>query len=203
MYNQPVKHKLMNGKMYDRRKATNFSFIYLLVSFICGMCFFAVCQHTVFFSSSNKSLMKLRGASNADALDDFLSSRVPAKEELGRAGWTILHRIASKFSKEPDSVEKKNMKQFLTLFATLYPCPDCAKHFQEYIAKHPPDIQSNEGITKWMCNAHNEVNERNNKDIFPCKMDDLITRWGACGCDESEDVTISKILERRRRSREH
>ena len=73
--------------------------------------------------------------------------------------------------------------------------------FQQYIEKHPPALGSNEGLMKWMCKAHNEVNERNNKDIFPCKMDDLITRWGACGCDEDESVTISKILERRRRSR--
>lgn len=202
MYKQLVKHKVMNGKVYNKYKTTNFSFLHLLASFTCGMCFFAVCQQTIFYTT-NTSLKKLRGTSNADELDDFLTSKVPAKEELGRAGWTILHRIASKFSKEPDSVEKKNMKQFLSLFATLYPCPDCAKHFREYIAKHPPDIRSNEGITKWMCNAHNEVNKRNNKATFPCKMDDLITRWGACGCDESESITISKILERRRRSREH
>ena len=35
------------------------------------------------------------------------TSQVPAKEELGRAGWTILHRIAAKFSEEPEGGRKK------------------------------------------------------------------------------------------------
>ena len=190
-------HHVKNQHPHHHHHKRNKS-IPLIISFICGMCFFAVSQYTTTFITSSQN-SKLRGSASGD---DFFTSRVPAKEELGRAGWTILHRISSKFSKEPDNEEKKNMKQFLTLFAKLYPCPDCAKHFQQYIEKHPPALGSNEGLMKWMCKAHNEVNERNNKDIFPCKMDDLITRWGACGCDEDESVTISKILERRRRSRE-
>ena len=86
--------------------------------------FFALLQQTHIFWTGNTSQRsderQLRGSSSS--ANFFLTSQVPAKEELGRAGWTILHRIAAKFSEEPVELEKENMKQFLTLFAKLYPC---------------------------------------------------------------------------------
>ena len=180
-----------------RSRWTSFS---IFISFVCGMTFFALLQQTHIFWTGNNiqrnDERQLRGSSSS--ADFFLTSQVPAKEELGRAGWTILHRIAAKFSKEPEGVEKKNMKQFLTLFAKLYPCPDCAKHFQQYLRENPANINNNEGLVKWMCTAHNAVNERKGKKIFPCDMDHLITRWGACGCEESESKTIQRILDKRR-----
>ena len=120
----------------------------------------------------------------------------PAKEELGRAGWTILHRMAAKFSKKPTQLEQEHARDFLKLFALLYPCEECAKHFQKYVAHFPPDLSSNEALVKWMCHAHNDVNSRKQKPHFDCTMDRLITRWGTCGCEEEEKRAINIIHSR-------
>lgn len=172
----------------------------MFISFFCGMTFCVLLQQIHIFGTDNNCRQnderQLRGSSSSTAF--FLTSQVPAKEELGRAGWTILHRIAAKFSEKPEESEKKSMKLFLTLFAKLYPCPDCAKHFQQYLQMNPPNILSNQGLVQWMCTAHNAVNERKGKKMFPCDMDHLITRWGACGCEESESETIQRILDKRR-----
>ena len=73
------------------------------------MTFFALLQQTHIFWTGNNiqrnDERQLRGSSSS--ADFFLTSQVPAKEELGRAGWTILHRIAAKFSEEPEELEKK------------------------------------------------------------------------------------------------
>jgi FAD-linked sulfhydryl oxidase len=92
--------------------------------------------------------------------------------------------MAGKFPDAPTADESKALKDFIYLFARLYPCGDCAKHFQGILARNPPDTTSRKSVTQWACKVHNLVNERLKKEIFDCtKVDEM---W-KCGCAKEEE----------------
>ena len=80
------------------------------------------------------------------------------KAELGRASWKLLRKsgcrtklcdcldtyftdtMAARFPEKPTESEKDAFKSFIYLFSRLYPCGECAAHFQELLRKHPPQV---------------------------------------------------------------
>ncbi|KAJ8324969.1 hypothetical protein BDV3_004509 [Batrachochytrium dendrobatidis] len=103
------------------------------------------------------------------------------KAELGRSAWRLLHTMAGKFPYNPTKDEQTAIKDFIYLFARLYPCGDCASHFKIILQAHPPIVTDREALSQWACTVHNVVNKRLHKPIFDCsKVGDM---W-KCGCDE-------------------
>ncbi|ELA47322.1 hypothetical protein VCUG_01206 [Vavraia culicis subsp. floridensis] len=102
------------------------------------------------------------------------------REELGRGTWRLLHTMASKFPVDPSEQDKKNVIQFLSLLAKLFPCEECSMHFQKLLNDHVPVVSSRKEFELWLCSAHNVVNKRLGKPIFDCEgISDV---WG-CGCE--------------------
>lgn len=94
------------------------------------------------------------------------------KQQLGQASWRLLHTIAAKFPVEPTHQQKATLLNFLYTFAKVYPCGDCAKHFTQVLADHPPEneVESRGAVTQWMCKVHNVVNKRLKKPEFDCSL---------------------------------
>ena len=105
------------------------------------------------------------------------------KAELGRASWTLLHTIAGKFPLFPSETDKKLFVDYVHLFALVYPCGDCALHFQTVLRHLPVVASSRKETVLWACQAHNIVNKRLDKAQFDCKL--AAEKW-KCGCDEEE-----------------
>lgn len=106
-------------------------------------------------------------------------------ETLGRHTWTFLHTMAAYYPEKPTTVDRFTTRLFLATFSQLYPCWHCADHLQQYTRTNPPKLGSQQQFSRWMCEAHNEVNERLGKPRFDCgTLDD---RWkdgpadGRCG----------------------
>lgn len=95
--------------------------------------------------------------------------------------------MAAKYPDEPDPAQKQEMSDFLYLLGRTYPCAKCGKHFLEMIAADPPDLDSQETFSLWMCNTHNKVNSNLGKPQFPC--DDVDSNY-YCGCvvDDMDDT---------------
>lgn len=70
-------------------------------------------------------------------------------------------------------------RQFLTLLSLLYPCGDCGREFGLLLEDFPPNVDSQNAFVEWMCAAHNRVNRRLSKPLFPCER--VRERW-QCGC---------------------
>ncbi|KAG4095456.1 ERV/ALR sulfhydryl oxidase domain-containing protein [Neocallimastix lanati (nom. inval.)] len=105
------------------------------------------------------------------------------RAELGRATWTLLHSITSRFPENPTEEEADALAQFIFLTARLYPCGDCAKHFQKMLEKIPYSTKTREDASKWICNIHNGANKFLKKDIFDCNK--IPERWPCYKCEES------------------
>jgi len=110
----------------------------------------------------------------------------PDRAELGRAGWLLLHKIATTYEDSPTTAEQARLARFLDDWSYLYPCSECAGHFRQLLAESPPDTSSRLAFMAWLCEAHNTVNGRLGKPQFPCGVDPLEARWGGCGCAEGD-----------------
>ncbi|SPO22004.1 related to ERV2 - Flavin dependent sulfhydryl oxidase [Ustilago trichophora] len=108
-----------------------------------------------------------------------------AKAALGRSTWHFLHTMTLRFPDNPTSTESETLRSFFTNFAQLYPCGECARHFQQLIKELPPQVGSRKGASLWLCTVHNEVNKSLGKEEFPCdKLDESYD----CGCGDDPNA---------------
>lgn len=91
---------------------------------------------------------------------------------LGRSAWTLLHTMAAQYPEKPSDDQKKDMTTFIDTFSRVYPCWYCAEDFQKWIKKsdNAPKLDSREDLSRWMCKAHNEVNQKLGKPAFDCNL---------------------------------
>jgi hypothetical protein len=108
----------------------------------------------------------------------------PDRQQLGNAGWLLLHKIATQYAEEPTPEERERLQRFLADWSQLYPCDECAGHFRQMLAEFPPDVSGRIKFMQWLCQAHNRVNKRLGHPEFPCTVESLEERWGGCGCAE-------------------
>ncbi|KAK5076798.1 hypothetical protein LTS08_005969 [Lithohypha guttulata] len=131
-------------------------------------------------SSTSPTSADVHGAAIAPKLGNET-----AKAELGRAAWKLFHTTMARFPENPTTEESAALKDYIHLFARLYPCGECASHFQQILKKYPPQVGSRNAAAQWACFVHNEVNVSKGKEIFDCKD---IGDWYNCGCaEEGED----------------
>ncbi|KAK4124342.1 hypothetical protein N657DRAFT_595145 [Parathielavia appendiculata] len=120
----------------------------------------------------------LQGGSIAPKLEN-----ATAKAELGRASWKLFHTMMARFPEQPTADDSLALKTYIQLFARLYPCGDCASHFQKLLKKYPPQTGSRNAAAGWACFVHNEVNKRLRKPEFDCNK---IGDFYDCGCGEED-----------------
>mmetsp|Transcript_20032 Transcript_20032/g.40836 ORF Transcript_20032/g.40836 Transcript_20032/m.40836 type:complete len:175 (-) Transcript_20032:54-578(-) len=113
----------------------------------------------------------------------------PTKQELGQAGWTLLHTLVANFPDEPSHKQSVRIETFLRGLGDFYPCPVCAAHFRSYMSEHPVASGSRKALSLWLCGAHNDVNKRNGREEFYCDIDVLDARWKDCGCGHNTSST--------------
>lgn len=98
-----------------------------------------------------------------------------------------------RFPDEPTLAESETLVRFFHDFASLYPCGECAKHFQELLRDLPPQTSSRMASALWLCSAHNLVNARLGKPEFPCdKLDETYD----CGCGPESNKTTAGAAEK-------
>lgn len=105
------------------------------------------------------------------------------RAELGRASWKLFHTMMARFPEEPTADDRLALQTYIQLFARLYPCGDCASHFQKLLQKYPPQTSSRNAAAGWACFVHNEVNKRLKKEEFDCSK---IGDFYDCGCGEED-----------------
>jgi FAD-linked sulfhydryl oxidase len=96
--------------------------------------------------------------------------------QLGRVTWTMLHSFAAHLPEQLDAPEARHMARLLELTSRLYPCPPCAAHMREYLARRPVAAATRQDVSQWLCDFHNEVNAATGKPSFDCAK--AQRRWG-------------------------
>ena len=74
----------------------------------------------------------------------------------------------------------------------LLPCEDCGDHFKAFMKTS--DIEeacsSRETFSRFLCGAHNGVNARMGKEVFPC--DDVVDRYATSALCVASDTEGSQ-----------
>jgi FAD-linked sulfhydryl oxidase len=103
-------------------------------------------------------------------------------KELGPGVWGLLHSTAS------DPSKFQELRSLVNIIASSFPCKDCREHFQELLKQMPlhPSIQyglEKESPLGWTWTAHNAVNVRIGKPVYP--WEDCKRTWSPGGpeCD--------------------
>jgi hypothetical protein len=93
----------------------------------------------------------------------------PQTHQWGPALWMILHssveRIGSKSTKLLEHEETRLWTGLLSSLRYSLPCPQCKKHYQDYLQRHPIISVSQSFLRYWLFQLHQEVNQRNNKIV--------------------------------------
>jgi FAD-linked sulfhydryl oxidase len=93
-----------------------------------------------------------------------------------------------RFPDKPTDSDRQLLLRFFNDFSQLYPCGECASHFQKLLKELPPQTSSRMASALWLCAAHNKVNERLGKAEFPCdKLDETYD----CGCGDDKKAVGS------------
>ncbi|KNE59927.1 hypothetical protein AMAG_05376 [Allomyces macrogynus ATCC 38327] len=111
---------------------------------------------------------------------------------LGRSSWHLIHTMGNTYPNAPQPDEQESMRLFIYLIGRLYPCGDCAEHFQAMLRTHPPEphLGSRDALSQYLCKLHNKANLRLGHAVFDCnKVGD---RW-KCGCADEDGAPKPKI----------
>ena len=102
-----------------------------------------------------------------------------SRAEVGRAAWAYLHTVAAYYPIKPTPQQQQHMTQFMTEMCYTYPCNYCADETIKHINKsnnHPSlHCTDRNTLSLWLCDVHNEVNQRMGKSLFDCNY--VIQRW--------------------------
>ena len=89
----------------------------------------------------------------------------------------FLHTTAAYYPDKPTETQQSSMLSLLRSLPVLYPCTHCATHLGANMKDHPPEVSSRLTLSRWLCERHNEVNERLGKKKFDCGIKNLDERW--------------------------
>lgn len=87
----------------------------------------------------------------------------------GPKAWGFLHACSFTYPDQPSDEDRIHMYNLLNSLGYVLPCTICRKHFKEMFSesiKGPTShiFDNRLQVSKWLVDAHNEVNARNGKE---------------------------------------
>jgi FAD-linked sulfhydryl oxidase len=97
--------------------------------------------------------------------------------QLGSATWGLLHTMAAYYPTRPSPERQRITRTFLEALGDVFPCHLCGDDWKRVLQQSPPNVSSQHDFSQWLCRAHNDINERLGKELFPCE--EVNQRWRA------------------------
>jgi len=99
-------------------------------------------------------------------------------DEVGRAGWRLIHSLAANYPEEPKFYQKFPWYGFVETLINFYPCERCRDHLWFNIERYGMHTANRTDLSMFMCFLHNDVNKENGKPLYECSMENLNTDYG-------------------------
>ena len=103
----------------------------------------------------------------------------PSKLEIqGNIIWSYLHTISVRYI--PTETSKEEIKIILRSVSKFLICPICGNHWKKIIDNSDLDdvVKDRKTLMLWLCEKHNEINKKLGKEIFDCKTEKNLEKWG-------------------------
>ena len=118
----------------------------------------------------------------------------PDPEELGRAGWLVLHTAAAAYPNHPTEAQRRHMYNFIVSWSHCYACSVCAYHMRQELKKNPPNVSSKRAVSRYVCQLHNSVNAMLDKPTHDCDPEKVLAFWHPTYPDMEDTGTIEEQL---------
>jgi FAD-linked sulfhydryl oxidase len=119
----------------------------------------------------------------------------PTPEELGRAGWTVLHATAAVFPNHPTQKQMESLRTFITSWSEVYPCSHCAYHMRQQLKQKPPVVTNKREASRFVCELHNSVNEMLGRPTYNCDPELVLKQWHPTYPDMEDAPSIEEQIE--------
>lgn len=113
--------------------------------------------------------------SKSDLLDEKSRHRLHGKDI-----WTVLHTSSVYLPEKPTQEELSEFASFVNgvlVYGTKFN-NNWSSLYNEYIKASPFNFTDRENSMISLCNLHNYVNIKLEKDLFECTKENLAKRWG-------------------------
>lgn len=115
------------------------------------------------------------------------------KATWGNAYWVTLHNVAANYPDKPTRTQQTKIKELITGLIENIPCDECKVHAKKYIKIHKIKAKNKQELSKYLCNFHNNVNERLGKPIVECKTILDAEACNDCTVTLQDTPTISNV----------
>ena len=98
----------------------------------------------------------------------------------GKEMWNVLHITSVFLPEKPNTEEIDHFTNFVNgilIFGTKFDS-NWNDLTLKYIKDNPFNFSTRENSMLWVCNFHNFVNEKTEKDLFECTKEKIAKRWG-------------------------
>ena len=97
----------------------------------------------------------------------------------GRNFWKFMHTTAAYYPAFPSLQQQEQMTHFVNKSAKYFLInPQWTLYWKDRINAHPPTVSNQKELSLWLCEEHNELNQKLGRDTFSCSADVLKRRWG-------------------------
>jgi hypothetical protein len=98
-----------------------------------------------------------------------------SKGKIGHNTWTFMHSILANLECGGDDKLSPEIKdraiELIHAVQKNFPCPACRQDFGQLLSQYPTtDIITKTALNEWLCNLHNLVNKKLNKEQFNCDI---------------------------------
>lgn len=107
-------------------------------------------------------------------------------DEVGRAGWRLIHTLAVNYPEEPKFYQKFPWYGFIETLINFYPCHRCREHLWRNIQRYGMHTANRTDLSMFMCFLHNDVNKENGQAMYECSMEQLTADYGFNGATYKE-----------------
>ena len=92
---------------------------------------------------------------------------MPPPEIWGPPTWTFFHVLAERINEDTFNIIFPQLFGFIKKICQFLPCPDCASHASQFLAKIPQqELSSKEKFKNTFYLFHNVVNVKKNKKLY-------------------------------------
>jgi len=118
-------------------------------------------------------------------------------DAFGPVAWHHLHTVGFSYPESPTPTDREDFARFLIYFTRTLPCSDCQNKFKAYIAQtFKPDthLRSCETLSRWIFRAHNHVNAKLGKRVWPDEKFEVVRAYYAKLRDPGARTSIKVVL---------
>jgi hypothetical protein len=91
------------------------------------------------------------------------------KAQFGPEWWNVFQDMAAEFPHIPNRSDRIEFDTTFRNMLKYLPCPDeCRTHAKNWVAANPPELDSKEAASKYMCKFHNSVRRSQGKPERDC-----------------------------------